>query len=367
MGDGDWNDGMNRVGAEGHGESVWLGWFLCATMARFAALCARTGDTAAAAKWRTRTEALRAKIEGCAWDGAWYLRAFHDDGSLVGSAKSRECQIDSIAQSWAVLSSGPDVQPGARARLAVRAADEQLVCDAGRLVLLFWPPFDTTLHDPGYVRAYPPGIRENGGQYTHAATWLGWAHAALGDGERAAHLFRLLNPILHAEAASDTNRYRVEPYALAADIYSCPPWVGRGGWTWYTGSAAWMWRLGIEAILGLRRQDGQLRIDPCIPPSWHGFEAWVRIGEQRLHIVIENPDRVSTGVAAVTLDGATLDSNRISVDPSSTRAHEVHVRLGSTARSAGKSQEDGVVRVEQTATDTRGLTPAELSGSQPEV
>jgi cyclic beta-1,2-glucan synthetase len=193
------------------------------------------------------------------------------------------------------------------------------------------------LHDPGYVRAYPPGIRENGGQYTHAATWLGWAHAALGDGERAARIFRLLNPILHAETADAAKRYRVEPYVLAADIYSCAPWVGRGGWTWYTGSAAWMWRLGVEAILGLHRSDGELRIEPCIPPSWAGFEAWVHLGRQRVHVVVENPARLSGGVAMMTLDGVALDSNRVRLDPSVAASHELCVRLGpasSTASSA---------------------------------
>jgi cyclic beta-1,2-glucan synthetase len=331
MGDGDWNDGMNRVGAEGHGESVWLGWFLCAVMERFAALCTRTGDPAAATRWRADASALRGKIADSAWDGAWYLRAFHDDGSLIGSAKNRECRIDSIAQSWAVLSRAPDARPDARARAAVAAADDQLVREADRLVLLSWPPFDSTVHDPGYIRAYPPGIRENGGQYTHAATWLGWAHAALGDGERATRIFRLLNPILRSETAAASLRYRVEPYVLAADVYSCPPWVGRGGWTWYTGSAAWMWRLGIEAILGLRRSDGELHIEPCIPPAWKGFEAWVQHGAQQLHIVVENPDRVSTGIAAMTLDGAALDAHRIRLDPTATGVHEVRVRLGSQA------------------------------------
>jgi cyclic beta-1,2-glucan synthetase len=211
----------------------------------------------------------------------------------------------------------------------MRATDEQLVRDADRLVLLFWPPYNSTLHDPGYVRAYPRGVRENGGQYTHAATWLGFAHAALGDGERAERIFRLLNPVLRVRTNEDAVRYRVEPYALAGDVYSCPPWVGRGGWTWYTGAAAWMWRLGIEAILGLRKEDGQLRIDPCIPPSWEGFEAWVRLGAQTIHLVFENPDRVATGVAAMTLDGTRLDSNRIVVDPAATGTREVRVRLGS--------------------------------------
>jgi cyclic beta-1,2-glucan synthetase len=334
MGGGDWNDGMSRVGAEGRGESVWLAWFLCATMDRFAALAVRRDGGAEASKWQTRAESLRARTRAVAWDGGWYLRAFHDDGSLVGSATSRECRIDSIAQSWAALSTGKGGSYDPRMRAAVRAADEQLVRDVDRLVLLLWPPFDSTLHDPGYIRAYPPGVRENGGQYTHAATWLGFAHAALGDGEHAEHVFRLLNPILHARTAPESARYRVEPYALAGDIYSVPPWVGRGGWTWYTGSAAWMWRLGVDAILGLRKEDGQLIVDPCIPSTWDGFEAWARLGAQCVHIVVENPDHVSMGVATLTLDGRRLDSNRIVTDPRAVGTHEVRVRLGSTARLA---------------------------------
>jgi cyclic beta-1,2-glucan synthetase len=232
-------------------------------------------------------------------------------------------------------------------RAAVQAADDQLVRETDRLVLLFWPPFDSTVHDPGYVRAYPQGVRENGGQYTHAATWLGFAHAGLGDGERAERIFRLLNPALRVRTAADSERYRVEPYALAGDIYSCPPWIGRGGWTWYTGGAAWMWRLGVEAILGLRMEDGHMRIDPCVPPSWKGFEAWIRLGEQSLHVVIDNPDHVATGVATITLDGARLESNLILPDPSATGTHEVQVRLGSPARSANPPQRgvQDVVRV----------------------
>jgi cyclic beta-1,2-glucan synthetase len=337
MGGGDWNDGMNRVGAEGRGESVWLGWFLCATMTRFAALCDRQGARADATEWRTRAESLRGKIDACAWDGGWYVRAFHDDGSVLGSAHERECRIDSIAQSWAVLSgarasddaAGGDGAVGAhRARVAVYAADEQLVREADRLVLLLTPPFDVTRHDPGYIRAYPPGVRENGGQYTHAATWLGWAYASLGEGEGAERIFRLLNPVLHARSRDESNRYRVEPYVLAGDVYGAPPWVGRGGWTWYTGAAAWLWRLGVEAILGLRREDGDLVIDPCIPPAWKGFEAWVQLGSQSVHVVVENPDAVSRGVETVTLDGSALDSSRIHLDPKVTGEHEVRVRLG---------------------------------------
>jgi cyclic beta-1,2-glucan synthetase len=327
FGDGDWNDGMNRIGANGRGESVWLGWFLCATMNRFAALSETIHDSEAASKWRARADSLRGKIEGAAWDGAWYLRAFHDDGSLVGSANNHECRIDSIAQSWAVLSRRIGENFDGRARTAVWAAEDKLVRDADKLVLLFWPPYDSTLHDPGYVRAYPPGIRENGGQYTHAATWLGFAQAALGDGEHAERIFRLLNPILRTRTGAELARYRVEPYALAADIYSVPPWVGRGGWTWYTGAAAWMWRLGVEAILGLRKEAGRLRIDPCIPPAWNGFEAWVRLGQQHVHIVVENPYGVARGVATMTLDGVPLTSNRVDLDPNVPGTHEVCVQL----------------------------------------
>jgi cyclic beta-1,2-glucan synthetase len=330
MGDGDWNDGMNRIGSEGRGESVWLAWFLCETMDRFAALSARMMDGTEETRWRRQAQSLRAKIAASAWDGGWYLRAFHDDGSLVGSAGSRECRIDSIAQSWSVLARGEDATPASdeRATLAVGAAHDQLVREADRLVLLFWPPFDSTLHDPGYVRAYPPGIRENGGQYTHAATWLGWADAERGDGKNAERVFRLLNPILRSSRPDDVQRYRVEPYVLAGDIYSVAPWVGRGGWTWYTGAAAWMWRLGVEAILGLHLDEGGLRVDPCIPPAWNGFEAWVSLGKRRIHVRVENPDHVARGVTTVTLDGAPLDTPRIQLDPGTEGGHEMLVRLG---------------------------------------
>jgi cyclic beta-1,2-glucan synthetase len=334
MGDGDWNDGMNRVGSQGRGESVWLGWFLCATMNRFASLCERVNGRAEADEWRTRAQSLIARIESCAWDGSWYLRAFHDDGSLVGSSGGRECRIDSIAQSWAVLSGGAD--PG-RARTALCAAENLLVREQDRLVLLLWPPFDSTLHDPGYIRAYPPGVRENGGQYTHAATWLGWAWVALGEGDRAARIFRLLNPILATSTREQAVRYRLEPYVLAGDVYAAGSMVGRGGWSWYTGAAAWAWRLGVEGILGLRREGGELRVDPCIPHDWKGFEAWLQMGRKRLHVVVENPDAVSTGVVSLMLDGVVLDSRRIRLDTTVSGQHEVSVRLGALTASAKMS------------------------------
>jgi cyclic beta-1,2-glucan synthetase len=330
MGDGDWNDGMNRVGQRGRGESVWLAWFCCATMTRYAGLCEQLGQPAEAVEWREQTEVLRRAIEESAWDGQWYLRAFHDDGSALGSAKNRECRIDSIAQSWAVLS---EVGDPVRARRAMSSVASELVREDSRLLLLLWPPFRTTPHDPGYIRAYPPGVRENGGQYTHAATWIGWAYAALGDGEQAERVFRLLNPILRALTRGDAERYAIEPYVLAGDIYGAPPFVGRGGWSWYTGSAAWANRLGVEAILGLRSEGGHLRVDPCIPPAWPGFEAWLRFGEQRIHLIVENPDGAGRGIASVCIDGVFVASNLVIVEPHAPTEREVRIRLGEARNS----------------------------------
>jgi len=300
MGSGDWNDGMNRVGIGGQGESVWLGWFLYSTLTRFASLCERMGDEEQAATYLQRARDLLQALETHAWDGNWYRRAYYDDGTLLGSAENDECQIDSIAQSWAVLSGAADP---ARAAQAMEAVTDRLVRLDDQLVLLFDPPFDKTTHDPGYIRGYLPGIRENGGQYTHAALWAAWAFAELGQGDRAAALFRLLNPIYHSDWPEKVARYRVEPYVVAADVYSVPPHTGRGGWTWYTGSASWMYRLGVEAILGVRRMGNMLRIDPCIPKNWPGYELTYHHGTTSYQIRVENPDGVNRGVKQVTLDG----------------------------------------------------------------
>ena len=317
MGDGDWNDGMNRVGAEGRGESVWLGWFLVRDDAPLRrALRAMRTRAAEAESWRSRPKSLRATIDASAWDGAWYLRAFHDDGSLLGSAKGRECRIDSIAQSWAVLSrrrgahdavgSGRARSRGARGRRAARRRGGQARSAALRR------RSTRTLHDPGYIRAYPPGIRENGGQYTHAATWLGWAYVALGDGERAERIFRLLNPILRARTTSaESERYRVEPYVLAGDVYGAPPWVGRGGWTWYTGAAAW----ALAARRGGHPRPAERGGRPLhrpVHPARHGAgsKRGFASGARRVHVVVDNPDAAGRGIGAVTIDGVLHDSNR---------------------------------------------------------
>jgi cyclic beta-1,2-glucan synthetase len=326
IGTGDWNDGMNRVGEAGRGESVWLGWFLHAALAAFAPFAEARGETQRAATWRTHMVALRTAIEREAWDGDWYRRGFFDDGTPLGSAMSEECRIDSIAQSWAVLSGAADP---ARAGLAMASLDRELIRHRDGLALLFTPPFDKTALDPGYIKGYPPGVRENGGQYTHAATWSVTAFAARGDGDRAAGLFSLLNPINHARRRSDVFRYKVEPYVVAADVYSDGPHVGRGGWTWYTGSAGWMQRAGIEAILGLRLEGAVLRLDPCIPKTWPGFEMTVRHGSARYRIVVDNPDGTGSGIRTATLDGAVVDARPLRltlVDDGG--AHEVQVRLG---------------------------------------
>jgi cyclic beta-1,2-glucan synthetase len=309
MGGGDWNDGMNRVGIGGIGESVWLGWFLYAALTRFAALCERADDKEQVAAYRRQAEALRQALEDNAWDWGWYRRAYYDDGTPLGASENEECQIDSIAQSWAVLSGAAERN---RAAQAMEAVARRLVRQDDRLILLFTPPFDETGHDPGYIKGYPPGIRENGGQYTHAAIWAVWAFAELGQGDRAEELFRLLNPIYHSDTSEKAARYRVEPYVAAADVYCAPLRVGCGGWTWYTGSAGWMYRLGLEAILGLRRVGaGGFRVDPCIPQGWPGYELSYRFGRTSYKISVENPDGVNRGVKQVELDGEILPGDEI--------------------------------------------------------
>ncbi len=298
MGGGDWNDGMNRVGMDGRGESVWLGWFLHATLKRFVPLMVLMKDDPAL--YMQHAEKLSQALETQAWDGDWYLRAFYDDGSKMGSHESIECQIDSIAQSWAVLSGAAILD---RAAQAMESVNKRLVNQAGQIILLFTPPFDKSQYDPGYIKGYLPGVRENGGQYTHAAIWTAWAFAKLGQGDRAGELFRMLNPISHADSPEKTAHYKVEPYVIAADIYGAPPHTGHGGWTWYTGSSAWMYRLGIEAILGISRAGNSLNINPCIPHDWPGFKVVYRFGATHYKVNIENPSNVNRGVLQVILDG----------------------------------------------------------------
>jgi cyclic beta-1,2-glucan synthetase len=302
IGTGDWNDGMNRVGELGAGESVWLGWLLLRTIDLFAPLAAGR-DAARAGRWRAHALALCAALEREAWDGNWYRRATYDDGSWLGSAESGECRIDSIAQSWAVLSGAADPL---RAATAMHSLASELIRSDDALALLFAPPFDHTPKDPGYIKGYPPGVRENGGQYSHAAMWAVLAFAKIGDRTRAAELFALLNPINHALAPAAVERYRVEPYVVAADVYSVAPHVGRGGWTWYTGAAGWMYQAGVEGILGIRREGGELVIAPCIPPHWPGFEATVSVAGTRYEIRVTSSSTRGHGIAQAMLDDIAL-------------------------------------------------------------
>jgi len=328
MGTGDWNDGMNAVGAGGHGESSWMGWFLIRSIEAYAPLAEVRGDGARAQRWRDYAQAMRAALEQ-AWDGAWYRRGYYDDGTPLGSAQSDACRIDTLAQSWSVLAGAADA---AHAAQAMAANERELVDRELRLSRLFTPPFDRAKENPGYIKGYPPGVRENGGQYTHGAVWSIFAWAALGDGDRAGELFGFLNPIRHSDSTDAAARYRVEPYVSCADVYAVGELAGRGGWTWYTGSAAWLYRAGLEALLGFRKQGERLRIDPCVPRHWPGFELDYRHrGARHLTryaIRVENPRGVCRGVSVLELDGRPLPVGEPIALADDGENHTVRVLLG---------------------------------------
>ena len=302
IGTGDWNDGMNRVGEGGQGTSVWLGWLLIATLDAMVPL-ADTRDPARATRWRRHRADLAAAIARDGWDGAWYRRGTYDDGTLLGSAKSSECRIDSIAQSWSVLSGATDPT---RAVQAMASMAQHLIRPDPGLALLFTPPFDTSAQQPGYIKSYPPGLRENGGQYSHAAMWAILAYARLGDGEEAGGLFSMLNPINHALTPADAAIYKVEPYVVAADVYSTAPHIGRGGWSWYTGSAAWMYRAGLEGLIGLSRAGPDLILNPAFPKAWPAVTVVIRLENGPLTITIDNSAGTGQGIVSASLDGEAL-------------------------------------------------------------
>ncbi|MDZ7581725.1 MAG: glucoamylase family protein [Deltaproteobacteria bacterium] len=299
IGSGDWNDGLNLVGEYGRGESVWLGFFLYDVLMRFAEVAGARGDIAFVERCHGEAAKLRRSIEEHGWDGAWYRRAYFDDGSPLGSSSNPECQIDSIAQSWSVLSGAGNSE---RTRMAMEAVDQRLVRRDHGLVQLLDPPFDTSELEPGYIKGYVPGVRENGGQYTHAAIWAAMAFARLGDSRRAWELFTMINPVNHARSSEETATYKVEPYVVAADVYAVPPHTGRGGWTWYTGSAAWMYRLIVESLLGIRLEVDKLHFAPCLPAEWEGFKLHYRYRETVYHIAFLQT-RPDSGGMSVTLDG----------------------------------------------------------------
>ena len=324
MGTGDWNDGMNKVGAGGKGESVWNAWFFATVLTAFADLAERRSQADDANWCRERAEHLRIALEANAWDGAWYRRAYFDDGTPLGSSQNDECQIDALPQAWAVISGVADT---VRAELAMDAVQKRLVRTEDKLVQLFDPPFDKGSLQPGYIKGYVPGIRENGGQYTHAATWVALATALQGRGDRAVELWNLINPIYHAITADEVQRYKVEPYVVCADIYGAPPHTGRGGWTWYTGSASWLYRVAIETILGFQLRGDSLRFEPCIPPSWPQFEMTYRFRFTTYRIVVDNSAGTGRGVRSVELDGHQLSNHAVPLVDDS-RTHEVRVELG---------------------------------------
>lgn len=331
MGTGDWNDGMNLVGAKGKGESVWLGFFLCDVLAQFTAVARQHGDSVFAQRCESEGTRLRGAIAQSAWDGAWYQRGWFDDSSPLGTSENTECRIDSIAQSWAVLSGAADAQ---RARQAMDAVDAQLVQRDAALVQLLNPPFNHSNPNPGYIQGYVPGVRENGGQYTHAAVWAGMAFAALGDTKRAWELCSMLNPIHHTDAPQALSVYQTEPYVMASDVYALPPHTGRGGWTWYTGSAGWMLRFLLESLLGLRVEAGTLRITPCLPAHWEAFALNYRYRTTLYQIQVrqtsapEGPD--------ITVDGAEISGPSIAlVDNGGT--HTVRMQVRTTGATPCKS------------------------------
>ncbi len=324
MGCGDWNDGMNLVGQDGKGESVWLAWFLYENLQQFSTLASSRNDKVFAGLCTEQAAQLLTNIETHGWDGAWYRRAYFDDGTPLGSAENDECQIDSISQSWSVISGGGDAR---RTRQAMAAVDKRLVRRDAKLIQLLDPPFDKSALEPGYIKGYVPGVRENGGQYSHAAIWAATAFAMLGDKERAWELFAMLNPVNRGTLVDDVERYKVEPYVMSADIYGASPHTGRGGWTWYTGAAAWMYRLSVETLLGLQLEGDYLRIAPCIPADWKSYKIHYRYRDTFYHISIQYHGESRSHVTRVILDGELLSNSGLIPLADDRQEHHVDVEL----------------------------------------
>jgi cyclic beta-1,2-glucan synthetase len=316
---------MNRVGVRGKGESVWLAWFLVDTCRKFAVQAERVNQNAVAVWLRAQADEYVEAVERSAWDGEWYRRAYYDDGAPLGSHVNNECQIDSIAQSWSVISGAGDEQ---RRRIAMDSLQHRLVREDARLLMLLSPPFDRGTHDPGYIQGYLPGVRENGAQYTHAALWAVLATALQGNGDRAMELYQMINPITHASTPEDVATYKVEPYVVAADVYTAEGHLGRGGWTWYTGSASWLYRVGLEAILGFTKRGDTLEINPCVPSAWTEFSIEYRYHSSVYSIRVLNPSGVSREVESVFVDGVQVDGSIPLLDDGG--RHQVDVRMGTT-------------------------------------
>ncbi len=327
FGSGDWNDGMNRVGRGGTGESVWMGFFLHATLGDFLPISRARNDAPRVAEFEAYRAAVREALNDGGWDGAWYRRGYYDNGRPLGSRDSDECRIDALAQAWAVISGVAGPERGAQ---ALDALEQHLVSEPEGLVRLLTPPFEHTAEDPGYIKGYVAGVRENGGQYTHAALWVVRALAEAGRRDRAARLLQMISPVSHARDAAAVARYKVEPYVVAADVYAVEPHVGRGGWTWYTGSASWFYNVATRYLLGIRvESDGgraYLVVDPCIPKDWPGFRATYRHGSATYEIRVENPRGVNRGVEQVRADGVVREDDRVPLVDDGKR-HRVRVVL----------------------------------------
>ncbi|WP_192929721.1 GH36-type glycosyl hydrolase domain-containing protein [Alkaliphilus serpentinus] len=324
MGSGDWNDGMSTVGNKGRGESVWLGWFLYAILKRFTAITEAMGDTERTQRYDKIADDIAKAIEKNAWDGNWYIRAFYDDGSPLGSSKNTECIIDSLGQSWSIISGGGSNE---RIMQAMKSVEDYLIRREEGLILLFTPPFDKSDQNPGYIKGYVPGVRENGGQYSHAAAWVIKAFALMGEGDKAWQLYNMINPINHCRTQLEASTYKVEPYVMAADVYAVAPHVGRGGWTWYTGVAGWMYTIGIQHILGLKIEGDNLTLDPCIPKDWSSYSIKYSYMDATYNITIKNPKGVHKGVERIILDGKAMNSNFIKLE-NKDKEHIVEVFLG---------------------------------------
>lgn len=332
IGTGDWNDGLNRVGEKGRGESVWMAWFLVVVCRRFVPLCQASADPERASRYEKLASDLLARTRDTAWAGEWYLRGYFDDGTPLGAPGDAECEIDLNAQTWAVMAdpSHPD------SRHAMDAAGEKLLDPEHRLIRLLTPPFERNRHDPGYIMSYPPGVRENGGQYTHAAVWAAWAAVELGDADAAMRYFQWLNPFNRCRDEDEMQRYRLEPYVTPGDIYSVGELSGRGGWSWYTGSAAWLYRLALRRLLGLQRQGDRLYVRPCLPASWPEFQASLRQDEAQLRIRVHQPSEIREDALYLLVDGSPVDARWIALDVSG--EHELQVFGSDAARAAWRGQ-----------------------------
>ena len=312
IGSGDWNDGFSTVGNKGKGESVWLGFFLYYILNKFIPICREKGEEELTQKYEGIKMNLKRALNSNGWDGRWFRRAFMDDGNVLGSMENDECRIDSIAQSWSIISGAGDND---KKYISMESLENHLVDRENGIIKLLDPPFEKGKLEPGYIKGYLPGVRENGGQYTHGAIWVIIAEAMIGFGDKAAELYRMINPIEHARTKEASKKYKVEPYVIAADVYGSSNLAGQGGWTWYTGSSSWYYKAGIEYLLGLKVEKGYIRIEPCIPKEWKEYQMQYKWKESIYHIKIKNPEGKNTGVSKVILNGKEVE-NRIKLDGS---------------------------------------------------